>query len=46
MSDSWKVFFTGIGIAVAVSIPYIVSQAVANKRQEVVNKKYVEQNKK
>lgn len=45
MSDSWKLWFIGMGIGLAVSIPYAISQVIANKRQENVNAKYVEQNK-
>lgn len=46
MSDSWKLFFWGMGISLAVSIPYYISYEIKDFRQRKVNEKYVEQNKK
>lgn len=46
MSDSWKLFWWGLGIATVASIPYAISQVIANGRQKKVNEEYVEKNKK
>lgn len=46
MSDSWKLWLYGLGIGLALSVPYAISIAVFNKRQAKVNEQYVEQNKK
>jgi len=46
MSDSWKLFFWGMGIGLAVSIPYAISAVIYDSRQKKVNEEYVAMNKK